>query len=247
MACEFSDLIEQTNGHVYFSPDAGHIAMAAGSRIYVRDSHTLAITNIFVCLDRAEKIEWSRDSAYILCGMYTRSTVQVFSLADADWKCKINEGIGGLVSAKWTPDSRHIITESDFGIQLTVWSLFDGTSMLIANPKQVIGEKGSSGMMIAFSDCDRFLAVGHRIDLQDFISVISMDVGEWTELSKFKCKGGGNDLVSLQWTPNGAFIVAVDSHLQYKLCVYTPSGELVTAYEAYQNALGNFLKYSILF
>lgn len=76
------------------------------------------------------------------------------------------------------------------------------------------------------------------MELQDFIGVYEVQGETWTELSKFKCKGGGNNLASLSWAPDGGHIIAVDSHLLYKLVVYTPSGEVVALYEAYQNALG---------
>jgi hypothetical protein len=74
--------------------------------------------------------------------------------------------------------------------------------------------------------------------LQDFIGIYGINSVEWSELAKFKCKAGGNNLSSICWAPDGSHIIAADSYLSYKLAVYTPSGEVVAAYEAYQNALG---------
>lgn len=74
--------------------------------------------------------------------------------------------------------------------------------------------------------------------MQDFIGVYGINTVEWSELAKFKCKAGGNNLSSICWAPDGSHIIAADSHLSYKLAVYTPSGEVVAAFEAYQNALG---------
>lgn len=89
------------------------------------------------------------------CLLLMRAAVQVFSVADAQWRCRINEGVAGLVSAKWSPDSRHIILESDFGIQLSVWSLMAGTSQLIMHPKPNTFSNSASSSMIAFSPCGR--------------------------------------------------------------------------------------------
>jgi hypothetical protein len=35
---------------------------------------------------------------------------------DPDWVCKIDEGLAGLCHAWWSPDSRHIITATDFQV-----------------------------------------------------------------------------------------------------------------------------------
>ena len=55
-----------------------------------------------------------------------RSLVFVKSLHDPEWNCKIDEGIAGLVHARWGgPNNQHIITISDFKVRLTVWNLTD--------------------------------------------------------------------------------------------------------------------------
>jgi len=79
-----------------------------------------------------------------------------------------------------------------------------------------------------------------RFDLHTYLySASGLDCSVYSaELAKFKCKSGGNHLSSLAWTPDGSHIVACDSHLSYRLSVYTPAGHMVAAYEAYQNALG---------
>ena len=41
---------------------------------------------------------------------------KVFSIDNPDWKCKIDEGSAGLLHANWSPDSRHILTTSDFHV-----------------------------------------------------------------------------------------------------------------------------------
>jgi hypothetical protein len=37
-----------------------------------------------------------------------------------EWKCKIDEGSAGLLHAHWSPDSRHILTTSEFHVIILV-------------------------------------------------------------------------------------------------------------------------------
>ena len=240
-SCAFSEAIEQSSGLVYFSPASiasgspKYIAVAAGNRILVRDIESLRVVQIFSCIDKVERMEWSPDGQYIYAAFIQRGSVQVFAVADAKWSCRMNEGTAGLLSCRWSPDSRHLVLESDFGIQISIWSLLNGKSQLISHPKST---SGAGNSLIVFSPCGRFLACGLRIELQDFIGVYSVENEAWVELSKFKCKGGGNNLASISWAPDGSHIIAIDSPLVYKVVVYTPSGDVVSSFEAYQNALG---------
>ena len=77
-----------------------------------------------------------------------------------------------------------------------------------------------------------------RIELQDFIGVYSINSSEWTELCKFKCKGNLNNVNYIGWSPVSSHIIAIDSYLNYKLAIYSPSGEVISTCEPYQNALG---------
>lgn len=47
----------------------------------------------------------------------------------------------------------------------------------------------------------------------------------WAELNKFRTRS--TDMVGLQWTPAGTHIVVQDSHLSYRVLVYTPAGEVI--------------------
>ena len=106
------------------------------------------------CLDTIQRIEWAPDSCYVLCALckpkaivqvcFTTSTCgmaclayskQVWSVSDTSWSCKIDEGVAGLSYARWTPDSRHVITVSDFCVRLTVWSLINRSRTFIKFPK----------------------------------------------------------------------------------------------------------------
>lgn len=232
MACEFSAPFLVNARNSTYSPSSILLASASGSQLCVRDSASLEIQQMFSCVDRIDKIEFSPDSCYILCGIYCRSTIQVFCVADPQWRCRINESVAGIVSVSWSPDSRHIIVESDFGIQLAIWSLTDNVSYIIQSPKE-------GGSNFSFSDCgryggmslqflyqriltSRYLAVGHRFECKDHIGVYSTN--PWSELNKFRTRT--TDLVNIQWTPAGTHILVQDSHLCYRILVYTPAGEV---------------------
>ena len=59
------------------------------------------IQNLFTCMDTIQHVEWSSDSQFILCGLYKRGLVQVWSLEQPDWKCKIDEGSAGLCAVRY--------------------------------------------------------------------------------------------------------------------------------------------------
>ncbi|KAG8505461.1 WD repeat-containing protein WRAP73 [Galemys pyrenaicus] len=85
-------------------------------RLVVRDAHSLQVLQLFACLDQIQHLEWSADSLFILCAMYRRGLVQVWSLERPEWHCKIDEGSAGLVASCWSPDGRHILNTTDFHV-----------------------------------------------------------------------------------------------------------------------------------
>lgn len=223
MSCKFS--LPFTGTLSAPSPNNSFIAcVTTGNRVTIRSTETLEISHIYQCVDRIDKIEISPDSCYVLCALYSRNVVQVFSVEDKEWKCRINEGVAGIVNAYWTPDSRNVITESDFGIQLSLWSLTEANSVIVALPKP---PQGPFSKTLAFSDCGRFMAVVHRIELQDQIGVYTVasqtSLG-MSEVSKFRARS--NDVASVHWVPGGTHLITLDSPLTYKFCAYTPMGEV---------------------
>jgi hypothetical protein len=291
LECDFSDPLAASAS--CSSPNGQYIASAQGVKLFIRDIHTLKVVHLFTCIDKIEKFEFSPDSEYILCAMYARTSIQVFCVvpvaadnADAQvvgrtgtskgaakdtnkdtnpstWRCRIDEGVAGLVNAMWCPNSRSILTESDFGIQLAIWSLIDtNDSVIIANPKSNTYKSSSSStapvtpltastlcqqQLYQFSTCGQYLAVVHRIDLHDHIAVYSVPADAddtsnggttgWAELNRFQCRT--NDVIHVSWTPaGGTHLVTVDSPLTYAITVYRPSGEIHAQFEAYQHALG---------
>ena len=163
---DFSDVFKQTSKLVQWSPDGKLVAAAVGTRLAIRvpdaSTRTMEIIHLHLCKETIEYIEWSCDGQYVLCGMYAKGLVQIWAIDDPDWTCRINEGIAGLVSARWAPDGRHILTTSDFSLHLTVWSLLDRTTTYIKNPKP---HRGS----VAFSKDGEWMAAADRVDCKDYI------------------------------------------------------------------------------
>jgi hypothetical protein len=56
--------------------------ITAGNRVSVRATDSLDVVNIFQCVDWIDKIEISPDNCYVLCALYSRNVVQVFSMED---------------------------------------------------------------------------------------------------------------------------------------------------------------------
>lgn len=53
-------------------------------------------------------------------------SLQVWSLEQPDWHCKIDEGSIGLLSSRWSPDGRHILNTTEFHVSVNpvcAWSL----------------------------------------------------------------------------------------------------------------------------
>ena len=128
----------------------------------------------------------------------------------------------------WTKDSRHIVSESDFGIQISIWSLLDSVSIIIPLPKVPYTEEGVvSSQVYCFSDCGLLIAVVHRVESQDQIGIYSIRGSSSSKsgiVTKFSAKS--KDIATIQWTNNDQLIVTADSPLAYRFCVYLPTGEV---------------------
>uniref|UniRef100_A0A5F7ZYA3 WD repeat containing, antisense to TP73 n=1 Tax=Macaca mulatta TaxID=9544 RepID=A0A5F7ZYA3_MACMU len=131
----FSEVFKLSSLLCKFSPDGKYLASCVQYRLVVRDVNTLQILQLYTCLDQIQHIEWSADSLFILCAMYKRGLVQVWSLEQPEWHCKIDEGSAGLVASCWSPDGRHILNTTEFHLRITVWSLCTKSVSYIKYPK----------------------------------------------------------------------------------------------------------------
>jgi len=182
---------------------------------------------IFACQDVISHVEWSPDSMYILAAQYKKAVVQVFSIQDPEWTCLIEEGLSGLTFARWVPDSRQIITISQFQLKLTVWSLIDRSVSYIKNPKH-------SDRALSFSSDGKFMALAERRDTKDYMGIYYTE--DWKLVNHFQLDSV--DLNDLRWAPDDSAIVVWDNCIDYRLMVYCPAQGLIAKHQPYENALG---------
>ncbi|XP_078094892.1 WD repeat-containing protein WRAP73 isoform X1 [Mustelus asterias] len=223
----FSELFKQSNQLCRLSPDGRYSAVCVQYRLVIRDAHTLQVLHLYTCLDQIQYVEWSADSLFILCAMYKRGLVQVWSLEQPDWHCKIDEGSAGLVASRWSPDGRHILNTTDFHLRITVWSLCTKSVSYIKYPKSC-----QHGM--DFTKDGHYMALAERRDCKDHISIFVCS--EWQLLRHFETET--QDLAGIKWSPNSCVLAVWDSCLEYKVLLYSLDGRLLSTYSAYEWSLG---------
>ncbi|CAG9466606.1 unnamed protein product [Pedinophyceae sp. YPF-701] len=224
---DFSEAYKCTGPAPAHSPDGRCVACVVDYRLVIRDAETLQVLQLYSCIDKVEHIEWSCDSAYVLCGLFKRATVQVWSVDQPEFTCTIAEGPAGVREARWGPDGRHVITCADFNLRLAVWNLRTKEFVHIPSPKT-----GASG--VAFSPDGRYMAVPERRACKDYVRLYAC--GSWELLGRFSVDT--TDLAGLAISPDGAYIACWDSELQYKVVVLALNGSHVATFEAYHEGLG---------
>ncbi|KAH7687595.1 Six-bladed beta-propeller TolB-like protein [Dioscorea alata] len=223
---EFTDAYKLT-GPCCFSPNSRYLAVAVDYRLVIRDVHSLKVVQLYTCVDKIGYVEWALDSEYILCGLYKRPMVQAWSLTQPEWTCKIDEGPAGIAYARWSPDSRHILTTSEFQLRLTVWSLVNTACVHVQCPKHA--SKG-----VSFTQDGKFAAVCTRRDCKDYVNLLSCHT--WEIMGAFTVDTV--DLAGIEWSPDDSAIVVWDSLLEYKVLIYSPDGRCLFKYQAYESGLG---------
>lgn len=224
---DFSEVFKLSNQLCKFSPDGKYMASCVQYRLVIREVKSLQILQLYTCLDQIQHVEWSADSMFILCAMYKRGIVQVWSLEQPDWHCKIDEGSAGLVSSCWSPDGRHILNTSEFHLRITLWSLSAKSVSYIKYPKPC--QQG-----ISFTRDGRHMALAERRDCKDYISIFVCN--DWRLLRHFDTDT--QDLDGIAWAPNGCILAVWDSCLEYKMLLYSLDGRLLSTYCAYEWSLG---------
>ncbi|XP_036297484.1 WD repeat-containing protein WRAP73 isoform X1 [Pipistrellus kuhlii] len=223
----FSEVFKLTSQLCKFSPDGKYLASCAQYRLVVREVRSLQVLQLFTCLDQVQHLEWSADSLFILCAMYKRGLVQVWSLEQPEWHCRIDEGSAGLVASCWSPDGRHILNTTEFHLRITVWSLCTKSVSYIKYPKAC--QQG-----ISFSRDGRYLALAERRDCKDYVSIFVCS--DWQLLRHFDTDT--QDLAGIEWAPNGCVLAVWDTCLEYKVLLYSLDGRQLAAYCAYEWSLG---------
>ncbi|XP_031830945.2 WD repeat-containing protein WRAP73 isoform X3 [Nomia melanderi] len=129
------DLFRINNQLCEFSTDGRFFALAFQTNLIIKSCQTFESVCSFVFTDIIEYLEWSKNSEYVLCANIKKTIIQVYSIHYPEWKYKLIEGSAGLESVTWSPDSKHILTFSNFNIQISIWSLENRNVNHIQNVK----------------------------------------------------------------------------------------------------------------
>jgi hypothetical protein len=135
--------------------------------------------------------------------------------------------MAGMSGAIWAPDSRRILTISSFNVRLTIWSLIDRSNCYIVYPK--FADRG-----ITFTSNGAFMALAERKDSKDHLGIYY--TADWTLVSHFQLDS--YDLQDILWTKDNTALVIIDSILESKFYVYSPTGSLIAMHEPYSLSLG---------
>ena len=181
------------------------------TELHIYSTTELNFIQKFSFNDQISNIEWSPDCNLILVTFLKQGVCEVKSLDSPDWICKIDEGVAGMASARWSPDSRRILTICDFNLRLTIWSLIDRSTNFINYPK--FSEKG-----MAFTGNNYFLALVERKECKDFIGLYY--IADWTLVSHFCLESV--DCQDVFFTKDDGEIVVLDGCLECKFFVYSP-------------------------
>lgn len=111
-----------------------------------------------------------------------------------------------VTSGRWSPDSRHILTTSEFQLRLTVWSLVSTACVHVPWPKHPT-------RAISFTKDGKYIGIGTRRDCRDYIHLLACQ--GWEAMGNFEV--GTSDLADLEWSPTDSTIAVWDSPLEYKV------------------------------
>ena len=218
-----SETFKLTKSQCFFSPNGRFIANASQFRLVIREFETLQIIGVLTCIDSIDKVIWSPNSTMVLTSCYKRGVSQIWSIQSSSCISKLDEGSSGLVDGTWCPDSKQVLTWSEFGVRINVWSLNHKRVSHIQNPKL-----NSNGCIFY----DKKAIVCEQRDRVDYISVFKFS--DWSLLCNFKV--GTDDLDSVLVVNSS--ILASDSRFNPRYFVYSFDGSCIAKVDLYSNMLG---------
>eukprot|EP00434_Breviolum_minutum_P019521 symbB.v1.2.017219.t1/scaffold1333.1/size124786/5 len=193
---EYTDVFRQGLGE--WSPNGKFLAGAQQNRLQIREHDSLKLLQVFICIDKVERIEWSPDSQLILTEVARPGPrlLQIWSLRDSEWTCRIYEGLAGIAHARWA-DAETVLVTVEFQLYVSIWQLQEGSSAVqIHRPK--FKHRG-----VAFSRDGCWLAALRRVECKDKLSVYNAE-GKFSCLTDVVLPG---DAANLVWGPDDNTLV----------------------------------------
>ncbi|XP_046444231.1 WD repeat-containing protein WRAP73-like [Daphnia pulex] len=203
-----------SNGLFSFSPNGLFAAFCNQQRLTVCLISDFQPIRVIQCSEIVEQIEWSTDSELLLSAYIKKGKLEVWSVAQPEWKCKISTGSLGLITAQFAPSSRHVLATARLHLRITIWSLSDQNVCHINLPK-------AANPGIDFCVGGTHMAVVERRMALDCVAIYSCDT--WTQVTLIDC--AAVDIGGVKWSPDGSKIAIWDgiSH-SGKLGIYLISG-----------------------
>lgn len=202
-----------SNGLFSFSPNGLFAAICNQQRLAVYLVSDFRQIRVIQCSEIVEHIEWSTDSELLLSAYLKKGKLDVWSIAQPEWKCKISTGSLGLIAAQFAPSSRHVLSTANLHLRITIWSLTDQNVCHINLPKQ-------ANPGIDFSVAGAYMAVVERRMAQDCVAIYTCDT--WAQVTLIG--GEAIDIGGVKWSPDGTKIVIWDGSHPGKLGIYLISG-----------------------
>uniref|UniRef100_V5HQD4 Uncharacterized protein n=1 Tax=Ixodes ricinus TaxID=34613 RepID=V5HQD4_IXORI len=225
----FSRVFKSNYFQSKFSPDGRFLAVPYASKVIVYNPSPFQEVATFCNAENVDRTEWSPDSTLLMCVSLKRKFLQIWSLEDPQWKCKISEGPFGITGAYWSPDSRHILTVADFQIRITIWSLVDKSVHYLEHAKPSLP-------CLSFSSSGRLLAVAERRDSKELCQHRHLRHVE--PRNEFCCRHRG-----LGWGGRGApnadiFCVWENPTVAFRLLLYSSEGLKLASYSLEDELVG---------
>ncbi|CAJ1339231.1 unnamed protein product [Effrenium voratum] len=186
------EVFRQTLGQ--WSPNGKYLAGAQQNRLQIREPDSMKLLQVFICIDKVERIQWSPDSQFLLTEVARQGLLQVWSMRDAEWSCRIYEGPAGIASARWINGETVLVT-TEFQLYLSLWQL-DGSTEAGSVAQIQRPKFGNRGVALSRDQC--WLAVLRRLDCKDRLGIYNCEE-RYARLTDAVLPG---DAANLAWGPD---------------------------------------------
>jgi len=230
---DFSDELA-LDGPAALSPAGSMLCTCELRSVVVRDAGSLQVVHAFKLEEPASLVSWAPDETAVAVLSAKSRAVNVFDLVDTSNADKaravLDGGVVGTASLAWSRESSDILTFNAVGSGAIMWNLEHqkGTWLPFAKPQ-----------LHSFCPQGSFLALIQRQDCTDRVAIftngIDSNQGSWLKCAEFSV--GSHDIAGLEWSPDGSYIAVWDSPRVYHLQLFSPSGERVREFCAYDTGM----------